>query len=323
MKLFKFVLSLVAVFAFVTCVAQGQDAIFQTWVSGAGFDDGPCTRTEPCRTFAYALSVTAAGGEIDAIDGGDFGGIYTTKSVTIDGGGQLGSIVWHPEDAPKPPRKFGVAKGASEGDIAVLVEGVDTVVTLRNLRIDGLGIAPFGIILGDEGSPAALHIEHCIITGISGPGIYINGSTGNQVFVEDTISQDNEGPGLVVQNSGGYSYVQISDSHFSNNWNGVEAGDASRVTVRNSDVSGNYNVGFLSDAEHASSYLSVTDSAATHNGVGAQAGDTGKVTWVRLSNVILIGNSPGIKVLSGGVVASWGNNHSGDNGTPNTPLTPQ
>jgi len=93
--------------------------------------------------------------------------------------------------------------------------------------------------------------------------------------------------------------------------------------VRNSDVSGNSGVGFLSDASTASSFLSVTDSAATHNGIGVQAGGTGMVNWVRLTDVLLIGNSPGINVLTGGIVASWNNNHSGDNGMPNLTLTAQ
>ncbi|MGZ7094474.1 MAG: hypothetical protein ACXVJ2_15735 [Candidatus Angelobacter sp.] len=45
----------------------------RTWVSGVGDDANPCSRTAPCKTFAGAISKTAAGGEIDALDPGGFG----------------------------------------------------------------------------------------------------------------------------------------------------------------------------------------------------------------------------------------------------------
>ena len=38
----------------------------RTWVSGVGDDANPCSRTAPCKTFAGAISKTAAGGEIIA-----------------------------------------------------------------------------------------------------------------------------------------------------------------------------------------------------------------------------------------------------------------
>ncbi|MCU1283520.1 MAG: outer membrane protein, partial [bacterium] len=57
----------------------------RTWVSGVGDDANPCSRTAPCKTFAGAISKTAAGGEIDAIDSGGFGAVTITKAITIDG----------------------------------------------------------------------------------------------------------------------------------------------------------------------------------------------------------------------------------------------
>ncbi len=47
----------------------------RTWVSGVGDDANPCSRTAPCKTFAGAISKTAAGGEIDAMDPGGFGAV--------------------------------------------------------------------------------------------------------------------------------------------------------------------------------------------------------------------------------------------------------
>src|SRR6266403_4564530 len=73
--------------------AQAQAT--RTWVSGVGNDANPCSRTAPCKTFAGAISKTAAGGEIDCLDPGGFGAVTITKSLTIDGthGGGFGSIL--------------------------------------------------------------------------------------------------------------------------------------------------------------------------------------------------------------------------------------
>src|SRR3981189_3446551 len=55
----------------------------RTWVSGVGDDANPCSRTAPCKTFPGAIGKTAAGGEINVLDPGGFGGGRLTKSITI------------------------------------------------------------------------------------------------------------------------------------------------------------------------------------------------------------------------------------------------
>src|SRR6201747_813608 len=55
----------------------------RTWVSGVGDDVNPCSRTAPCKTFAGAISKTAAAGEINCLDPGGFGAVTITKSMTI------------------------------------------------------------------------------------------------------------------------------------------------------------------------------------------------------------------------------------------------
>src|SRR5712691_8776960 len=74
-----------------SALAQAQAT--RTWVSGVGDDVNPCSRTAPCKTWAGAISKTAVGGEIDAIDPGGFGTVTITKSITIDGAGTLASIL--------------------------------------------------------------------------------------------------------------------------------------------------------------------------------------------------------------------------------------
>src|SRR5882762_7279115 len=94
MKKFRFHLTLLGgallMLAF-SSIASAQAT--RTWVSGVGDDANPCSRTAPCKTFAGAISKTQAGGEIDCIDPGGFGAVTITKSMTIDCGATLGSVL--------------------------------------------------------------------------------------------------------------------------------------------------------------------------------------------------------------------------------------
>ena len=63
--------------------APAQAGPNRTWVSGTGTDSGACTRAAPCRTFAFALTQTAAGGEIDVLDPAGYGTVTITKAISI------------------------------------------------------------------------------------------------------------------------------------------------------------------------------------------------------------------------------------------------
>src|ERR1700730_10799211 len=87
MKQFAFSVRVLVLLAFtfgLATLAHGQAT--RTWVSGVGDDVNPCSRTAPCKTFAGAISKTAEGGEIDALDPGGFGAVTITKAITLDGG---------------------------------------------------------------------------------------------------------------------------------------------------------------------------------------------------------------------------------------------
>ena len=95
----------------------------RTWVSGVGDDVNPCSRTAPCKTFAGAISKTAAGGEIDALDPAGYGAVTITKAITIDGGGgQVASVLV-----------------SGTNGIVINANASTDVVILRNLRINGIG----------------------------------------------------------------------------------------------------------------------------------------------------------------------------------------
>src|SRR6266487_4350072 len=80
----KILILLGAVFVAFSQASSAYAQATRTWVSGVGDDANPCSRTAPCKTFAGAISKTAAGGEINCIDPGGFGAVTITKSITID-----------------------------------------------------------------------------------------------------------------------------------------------------------------------------------------------------------------------------------------------
>ena len=118
-------------FAFTVCTLLGGSLAFaqatRTWVSGLGNDADPCSRTAPCKTYAGAISKTAAGGEISTLDPGGFGAVTITKSITISGVGTQASIL-----------------GAGSNGI-VINAGVNDVVVLHNLQINGVGTGLIGV----------------------------------------------------------------------------------------------------------------------------------------------------------------------------------
>src|SRR5664279_1810992 len=87
--LFALFIGLVPFLAAVPAHAQAA----RTWVSGVGDDANPCSRTAPCKTFAGAISKTAAAGEINCLDPGGFGGVTITKAMTLNCHEVFGSIL--------------------------------------------------------------------------------------------------------------------------------------------------------------------------------------------------------------------------------------
>src|SRR5262249_41566265 len=153
------------VLCLLSSAAQAQAT--RTWVSGVGDDANPCSRTAPCKTFAGAISKTAAGGEIDALDPAGYGAVTITKAITIDGGGgQVASVL--------------VA-----GTNGIVVQAPSTaVVTLRNLRINGIVGTGSGGVNGIRYlTGGALHIENCHIFGFTQDGINAATNAAAELFV--------------------------------------------------------------------------------------------------------------------------------------------
>ena len=138
-----------ALFVAGLAIAPAHAQATRTWVSGVGDDANPCSRTAPCKTWPGAISKTAAGGEIDALDPGGFGAVTITKSITLDGGGgQVASIL---------------ASGTNAVNVSA---GSTDVVILRNLRLNGILNSGVPGLTGVQiNSAAKVVIEKCDIFG--------------------------------------------------------------------------------------------------------------------------------------------------------------
>jgi len=277
----------------------------RTWVSGVGDDANPCSRTAPCKTFAGAISKTAAGGEIDALDPAGYGAVTITKGMTIDGGGgQVASVL------------------VSGTNGIVVQAGPSDVVILRNLRINGIGTGINGIRWL---SGKALTVENCDIFGFTTNGIDIAKADGGKAFVHNTIVQNVGQAGLSVQSTTTNTSVDIDNSRFDLGGTfGVIAGSFSRITVTQSNASGNGSAGFIASAGAGSAELNVTNSTSSNNITGVQAGGGTAAVTVRISNVTLHDNLNGLVVGANGTLKSFGNNFNSGSGAPTAPnLTPQ
>src|SRR4051794_39222929 len=113
----------------------------RTWVSGVGDDANPCSRTAPCKTFAGAISKTAASGEINCLDPGGFGALTITKSISIFcEAGTAGVLV------------------SGTNGIVINAAATDSVY-LKGLDFEGVNSGLNGIVIN---SAALVQIDDCV-----------------------------------------------------------------------------------------------------------------------------------------------------------------
>ncbi|AFK04416.1 hypothetical protein Emtol_3287 [Emticicia oligotrophica DSM 17448] len=269
----------------------------RTWVSGVGDDANPCSRTAPCKTFAGAISKTAAGGEISVLDPGGYGAVTITKSITINGDGTLAGII-------------------NSGTNGIVVNaGATDIIVIRSISINGFTTGLNGIRYLAGGQ---LHVENCAISGfttrgidaslaangiltventtINGPsvnatGIYINTTLDTMRTSLTNVRINGVGVGVDAEATSTVNYVSISNSNVSNNSIGIRANNNAQINIESSNVS--------------------------NNDIGIIANNVASI--VRLSNVNLFNNSVYGVGVSLGKVISFGNNSIAGNAA-NQPL---
>jgi hypothetical protein len=287
-------LSLLVFMFALTSLAHAQAS--RTWVSGVGDDVNPCSRTAPCKTFAGAISKTAAAGEIDALDPAGFGQVTITKSITIDG------------------QSTGVAGILSSLVTGVIVNDANagapntSIVHLRYLSIDGAGNGTDGIRFL---SARRLTIENCVVwgakSGATSDGLDIAPSTGTlfNISVKDSIFKDNAGDGIRQTTT-----IGTLNASYDNVWlvgnggNGLEA-TGGTANISRSVIDSNTGAGIIAST---GAVVNADDNYITSNGTGVSSSST-----VRLNGNAVHKNTTGLANTA--TMQSCSNNKVYGNGT--------
>jgi len=295
----------------------------RTWISGVGDDVNPCSRTAPCKTWAGAISKTAAGGEIDCLDPGGFGSVTITKSITLDcsegEGGSAGGIL--------NSGVTGVIINDPNGATAPTIK-----VYLRNMSIDGAGTT-VGTYAVRFLSGKSLTMQNVSINnqGTGGvPAVSFEpsaASVGALLMMTDVDIITSQGPGVDIRPNSNVAVtavlnrVTISDTQA-----GVQAEDGSTVTISNSNISGNTGRGVsaLSNSGTVAALVNILHTTIASNAnFGVAAGSN---TTVKLSDVSIFNNTAG-GIKAQGTVLSFKNNSlgpdAGNSGLPTTTVVQQ
>jgi hypothetical protein len=276
----------------------------RTWVSAAsGSDSNPCTRSSPCLTFAAALAQTPAGGEITALDPGDFGPVTITKSITIFGNAAGGA-----GGTPTTPGTSGI----------VISAGVSDVIHLDGLVFDGVNASGTSGVVFTSG--ARLIINQCVFQGFTTSGVTLSPGTGSAatalLVVQDTTILDN-GTGILIQPTGGTAAnVRLRRLRIDHNTaDGLRVdgtGGAGAINVAVADSTANFNAGNGIDAVSGpgNATVDVMRVVAAENGsAGIQSNQTsGGIASVTVGSSLLRGNAIGIQAAGSASLLSYGNN---------------
>jgi hypothetical protein len=305
-------------------VAPAQAQATRTWVSGVGDDANPCSRTAPCKTFAGAISKTAASGEISVLDPGGYGAVTITKAISIinDYSGEAGVL-------------------ASATNGITVNAGAADVVILRGLVIDGAPTTAPGLNGVRFLAGASLHVEKCLIKNFTstsagnGNGILFAPSGVSELYVANSTfinngaaSGANNGAAIQIQPTGaGRALVSINHVEAQNNRVGVQANTTTTtgmVTagIYGSTVSGSSNSGISAVSAAAGgtpATIIVANSLVANNGAGVVA--NGNAAVLRIGGSLLTGNTNAAVAQNNGILNSYKNNQIDGNSSNNTPIT--
>jgi hypothetical protein len=172
--------------------APAQAQATRTWVSGVGDDANPCSRTAPCKTFAGAISKTAAAGEINVLDPGGFGALTITKAITVRSD--------HIEAGVLVAGTNGIVVNAASTD-HVILEGLD---------FDGLNTGLNGVNIIGGGK---VTIRNCAIRNFTQNGVNLVGIANARAYIIDSVIVNNAG-GFNMQGASGVTNTAFIQNTF-------------------------------------------------------------------------------------------------------------
>jgi hypothetical protein len=273
----------------------------RTFVSGGGTDTGACPTTDPCRTFAYALTQTAASGEIIVLSSAGYGTVTINKAVSIINTSNFAGVT------------------VASGNGITIAAGTTDAVTLRGLTIDGGGTGSNGIVFNSGGS---LTIDQCDVMNFvgAGPGvgngIFIQPTSGSsKIVITNTTASNNGYTGVYYYpavNSTATAGITIDRVSALNNLygiaiNGSQSTGAATASVSNSIASFNGDIGFYFQTVTAS-----LDASYAIGGLGSGV-ESASGTLVVGRSVLMNNNGYGI-FNSGGTINSYKDNRVAGNG---------
>ena len=306
MKLLKF-----AALSFATAVTLGitaapaQAQATRTWVSGVGNDVNPCSRTAPCKTFAGAISKTAAGGEINCLDPGGFGAVSIIKSMTIS-----------------CPYTEGGALAGGNGITVNLPLTTDTVV-IRGLDIFGVNPPTHGIRFINRGT---LHVEDTVIRRFNAAnsfGISFQPSGAGNLFMRNvTITSNGSGAtggGINIQPTGasGNARVLIENSSVLNNANqairldttGNTSPSGVQVHIEDSRFGGSAN-GLVVNTPVGTTFAGANVNESTFTNVfGNVLSVNGSAAVIKIGRSSITNGGTPTVIAGGGSIRSYGDNN--------------
>ena len=258
----------------------------RTWVSGVGDDVNPCSRTAPCKTFAGAISKTAAGGEISVLDPGGYGAVTITKGITINGEGTLASVL----------------NASTNGIIVNIAQPTTATVYLHNLSINGAQTGLDGIRVL---SGSTVVVENCWIYGNTGDGIDVAATAAINLKVNNTTIEDMSGDCVKMSTTSGQVVASIDNSRLQNCTNGLTAITNVRASVRNTIMS-HGTIGVQTTGND--SQVNLDDVFVSFFQTALKSNNAGVASRIRVSDSAITQNATALDTSLGGFIDSFQGN---------------
>jgi hypothetical protein len=207
--------------------ASATGSSIRVFVSSAGVDTGACTRSAPCRNFAYAIGQVAAGGEIVALDTAGYGAVTISQSVTI---------------YAAPGAVASIASPGFALNLITISAGSSDTVTLRNLFLNSSTSFSNGVVINSAG---VVRIANTVfanaISGSGGVLASLPADASLKLFLDGDVFQDSS-IGVEVSTSGaGVITSNVTSCRFENIGTvGFSSQDNTRTSIRDSVFTANH-----------------------------------------------------------------------------------
>jgi hypothetical protein len=268
----------------------------RSFVSHNGSDLNNCSMPTPCLTWQHGHDQTVAGGEVDALDAGDFGSLSIDHAITIDGANLAYMI------------------NTSGFEVAIVIHTTPSaIVIIRNLSMNSIpGSNPENAILWQQGSP--LFIEHVAIegyqTGIDAVGSPYDNAVTRELFVTDATIRNCTNAGIWWALGDVPGGVTVARTAIENSAIGIDFGggkhNVSHTVISAAQQWGIY--GYTGE-------IQIEDSSVVNSGVGLFSG-VNCIFRIAANN---IHDNTTALVTQGGQILSFGNNRIAGNGGGESP----